>query len=166
MIKLICAYGINGEFGLNDGLPWECPEDLNHFKGYTSGCILVASGSTFSTLPRKLPGRPCVVLSDRESVAKNGDEPDYIVPEKTSLEALCRLLEGTLGTDVCVIGGRELLLEASGFVDEASVTEMSNSYEATHYINNELLEDKLLDRLEWDSRWISDEAELFTYKAQ
>lgn len=162
-VKLICAHGLQGEFGLNDGLPWDCPEDLANFKTYTSGCVLVTNGSTFASLPCKLPGRRHIVLSDSLVVAKNGDEPDFIVPMKTSLEALCRFLEGISGQSVCVIGGRKQLMEAALFVDEASVTEMCNSYEATHVIDSEKLHDILSERMDWDQRWLTTEAELFSY---
>lgn len=164
MVKMICAHGINGEFGLNDGLPWDCPEDLAHFKEYTTGCILVMSGPTFASLPFKLPGRRHIVLSDTESVAKNGDEPDFIVPSKTSLETLCRFLEGITGDTVCVIGGRRQLIEASLFVDAASVTEMCNSYEATHYIDHDMLADRLSSRMDWEERKLTIDSEVFLYE--
>lgn len=162
-VKLICAHGLRGEFGLDDGLPWDCPEDLANFKNYTSGCVLVTSGSTFSSLPRKLPGRKHIVLSNSLVVAKNGDEPDFILPTDMPLEALCRLLEHVYESDVCVIGGRRQLIEAAHFVDEASVTEMCNSYEATHIIDSEKLHDILSERMDFSQRWLSQEAELFSY---
>ena len=122
MIKLVFAVGQKGEFGNDEGLPWNAPGDLQNFKEYTKGCTLVMSEATFRSLPFALPGRTSVVLGDSECCAKNGDEPDIILPTNMALEGLCDFLEEFGGEDVCIIGGRKLITEASTFATSASVT--------------------------------------------
>lgn len=139
---MIFATGPGGEFGLNNGLPWNVPEDFKHFKKYTSGCTLVMSGSTFATLPSLLPGHPHAVIGRPGTVAKNGDRPSVLYKEGSCLRSLCEHIEG----DVVVIGGRDFLMEAADFVDEASITLINiNIPEATHYIDYSSVMSKLAD---------------------
>lgn len=158
-IKMIFAVGEGGEFGLNDGLPWDIPEDLAHFKQYTRGCTVVMSGSTFESLPFRLPGRENVVISDREVFAKNGDTPSFTYPRNFGLKKVCDGRE----EDVCVIGGRRLLYEAVHFVDEASITIVdANHYtKATHFLSvrnriYKILRDRGMRVIE--SIWLTDGA--------
>ena len=64
-----------------------------------------------------------MVLSDSEPRAKNGAEPDYLIPVNTSLKLLCELLDNLNDGDVAVIGGRKMLAEAIEFAGKVSVTE-------------------------------------------
>lgn len=150
--KLIFATGPNGEFGKADGLPWDVSGDLEHFKEYTRGCIMIMSGATFASLPGRLPGRPHVVLGRAETVAKNGAEPDYLITTKACLRTLCEFLQLSTGKDVCVIGGRQLLLEASEFCDAASITEIDEAYvgEADYFVDVEKIKDNLNTRIIYD----------------
>ena len=128
--KMIFAVGPDGEFGYDEGLPWNVPEDLEVFKSYTRGCTLVMSGATFRSLPCNLPGRNSVVLSDSEVYAINGDEPNITLPMSVDLRGLCEFLDSSspAGVDVCVIGGRKLLVEASSFVGQASISRIGEDY--------------------------------------
>lgn len=127
MISMIFATGPNGEFGKGESLPWNCPEDLHDFKQYTDGTITVMSEATFRSLPFALPNRTCVVLSDSECYAKNGDEPDIIFPTKVDLRGLCEFLDDVSPDDICIIGGRKLIAEASTFAHAASMTIIDKS---------------------------------------
>lgn len=128
MIKMIFATGPSGEFGYNEGLPWVAVGDLANFKKFTNRSILVMSEATFRSLPSSLPGRQSVVLGDSECFAKNGDEPDILLPETTDLKVLCEFLDAiSKDEDVCVIGGRKLLLEASRFVGLANITNINKN---------------------------------------
>lgn len=145
MIKMIFACGENGEFGKADGLPWDVPEDLAHFKEYTSGCAMVMSGATFASLPGKLPGRLHYVLSDRVTVAKNGAKPDFQFATNIPLREVC----GDIAGNVVVIGGREMLTEAAEFVDAASITIIDDDEisEADFFVDVGPIMDVLNDRL-------------------
>lgn len=56
MIHLIAAVGRSGQLGLDNKLPWHCPEDLKWFKEMTMGQVVVVGHNTAQTLP-PLPGR-------------------------------------------------------------------------------------------------------------
>lgn len=149
MIKLIFATGPNGEFGFGSRLPWDLPEDLKQFKEYTEGCVLLMSGATFASLPGKLPGRPHYVIGPRESIAKNGSKPDFLIDRNSSYMALCERIEEETGKDVVVIGGRDLLERASAFCDQAriSIVQGNEIAQADLFIESEYIIDRLDSRL-------------------
>lgn len=149
MIKLIFAMGPKGEFGLDEGLPWNVPGDLKIFKEYTSDNIVVMSEATFRSLPFSLPGRYSIVLGDSECYAKNGDEPDVILSSKTDLRDLCEFLDSVSDKDICIVGGRSLLDEASYFVERASITFVKSDLvgECDIFIRFDNLIDRLNSRL-------------------
>ena len=135
VVKLIFAHGPMGEFGKDDGLPWNCPTDLADFKEYTKGCTIVMGGATFASLPCKLPGRFHVVLGRPETAAKNGEVPDFILEANSDLKITCELLDDSTERDVCIIGGRDFICRGAHFVDEASITLIREVGEATHFID-------------------------------
>lgn len=145
MIKMIFAVGPNGEFGKADGLPWDAPGDLQHFKEYTKGCTLVMSCATFASLPCKLPGRIHYVVGDSISLAKNGDEPDFKIPLGVPTKRICDTINDYSYVDVVVIGGRKMLMDASKFCDAACITEIDESYvgDADYFIESGTLYDNL-----------------------
>ena len=147
MIKMIFAHSTTGAFGNGDCLPWDCSEDLAHFKKYTEGCVLVMSEATFRSLPGRLNGRVHVVLSDNPCRAKNNSIPDSILPTYFSLRKACEYAERAFQTDVCIIGGRKLLHEACEFVVEASITELDVECIADIYIDFEDIHEELSERL-------------------
>lgn len=68
----LIAVGVNGAFGLNDGLPWKNSTDMKWFKAMTMGKNVVVSNKTLKTIPNNLPGR-IVYIADRHGIkTKNG----------------------------------------------------------------------------------------------
>lgn len=125
MVKLIFAAGPKGEFGAGNGLPWDCPEDLAHFKRETAGYDLIMSAATFRSLPGVLPGRVHIVIGDTPVVAKNGAEPHFQLGSQTTLENAIKFSENA---NVAVIGGRKLIDQAVPLCDIAMITKIDESY--------------------------------------
>ncbi len=63
-ISMIAAVGKNNELGKNNGLIWDLKEDLKFFKETTMGHPVVMGRNTFLSLPKVLPGRKNIVISD------------------------------------------------------------------------------------------------------
>lgn len=152
MIKMIFATGPNGEFGCSDGLPWNVPSDMIHFKAYTKDCIVIMNSATFQSLPFKLPGRINLVISSYTDVhAKNGDLPDININSDAPLQGICEaMLKSNPTGNLCIIGGRKFLEEASMFVEEASVSYVHMDLitkEADFFINDDVIVQNLSDRL-------------------
>lgn len=125
-IKVAFAVGRNGEFGLVDGLPWGKPfkEDMEAFKEFTKGCVLVMGSNTFASLPfaMKSLDRDCVVISrnslENPPQAKNGDLADeYACTRGVPLEAMLHYFSQSYNKPVCVIGGASLIEQAVPLAD-------------------------------------------------
>jgi dihydrofolate reductase len=121
MIKVAFATGMNGEFGLNGGLPWNrmFKVDMDSFMEFTDKCMLVMGVKTFQSLPKKLRGLRHIVISTHTGSdlirCKNGDTPDSIA-RATDVRQFLRGLSETY--DVCVIGGKSLIEEALPIADK------------------------------------------------
>ena len=67
MISLIVAYAHNNVIGNKGRIPWDLPDDREHFKQLTLGSIVVMGRRTFEEIYKKfgagLPGRETIVIS-------------------------------------------------------------------------------------------------------
>lgn len=62
-------------------IPWNCPEDLQHFKATTMGHIVIMGRKTYESIKKPLPGRTNIIISRtmRQPVGYNNsvvDKPD------------------------------------------------------------------------------------------
>jgi len=120
MITLIAAIGRNRELGLNNQLLWEIPEDMKHFREYTTGKVVVMGRKTFESIGLKpLPNRENVVISSTEySNVISADNIDtalvlqYIRPE------------------VVIIGGASIYNQTIGIADKLVITHIDADFEA------------------------------------
>src|SRR5258706_11080279 len=62
-IYLIAAVASNGIIGANGKLPWQLPEDLQHFKRLTLGHPIIMGRRTWESLGKALPGRENIVVT-------------------------------------------------------------------------------------------------------
>ena len=67
MISLIVAYAHNNVIGNKGRIPWDLPDDREHFKKLTLGSLLIMGRRTFEEIYKKfgagLPGRETIVIS-------------------------------------------------------------------------------------------------------
>ncbi|MEW8064199.1 MAG: dihydrofolate reductase, partial [Candidatus Thiodiazotropha sp.] len=63
LISLIAAVASNGVIGVDNGLPWRLPADLQHFKSLTMGKPIIMGRRTWESLPGLLPGRRHIVVT-------------------------------------------------------------------------------------------------------
>lgn len=96
MISIIVAVGKNNAIGRNNGLLWNIPEDMAHFKKITTGHTVIMGEKTFQSIGRPLPNRKNIVVTlDRDFQApgcevrfdldevlreyKNSDEEVFVI---------------------------------------------------------------------------------------
>ena len=65
--SIIAAVGKNNELGKNNDLIWHIKEDLQFFKNVTTGKTVIMGQNTFYSLPKMLPNRHHVVLSENNN---------------------------------------------------------------------------------------------------
>lgn len=124
---MVWAQSLNGVIGLNGGMPWDVPEDLQHFKQVTMGEVLVMGRRTWASFPdsvRPLPGRISIVVS--KTFSEDPNDPNLAHDGVHVVQDLQQglKLSGQLKTSptIWVIGGGTLYDQAIG---EASVVERS-----------------------------------------
>jgi len=99
-LSLIVAMAENRVIGIDNGLPWTLPADLQHFKRITMGKPIVMGRKTYESLGRPLPGRDNIVVSSNREFQAPGCR---VV---TSLDEALALAAGA--DEVMVIGGAML----------------------------------------------------------
>ena len=63
MIILIAAMTQDRVIGINNKIPWNIPEDMEHFKRTTTNHAIVMGRKTFESIGRPLPNRYNIVVS-------------------------------------------------------------------------------------------------------
>ena len=112
-ITIIAAMASNLAIGLDGGMPWHLPGELQHFKQPTMGKPIVMGRKTWESIGRPLPGRQNIV------VTRNGSFRPQGCDVAGSLEAAIRLARGD---EVMVIGGGQLYRLALPLADRMILT--------------------------------------------
>ena len=63
-LTIIAAIGKNNELGKNNTLIWRFKEDMQFFKNNTIGKPIIMGRKTLESLPKLLPGREHIVLTN------------------------------------------------------------------------------------------------------
>ena len=63
VISHLVAMAKNRVIGVDNDLPWNLPDDLNHFKKYTLNRPIVMGRKTFESIGKPLPQRTNIVIS-------------------------------------------------------------------------------------------------------
>jgi dihydrofolate reductase len=120
LVSIVVAVADNGVIGRGNALPWDLPDDLQHFKRTTMGRPIVMGRKTFESIGRPLPGRLNIILTRDPSWTALG------VSVASSIEQAIDLAEGQAFIDgadsVMVIGGAEVYRQALPFASRAFVT--------------------------------------------
>jgi dihydrofolate reductase len=73
-ITMIVAVADNGVIGYKGSIPWNVPEDLKRFKDLTLNKPIIMGRKTFESLPKLLPNRRHLVLTNDLSYTREGIE--------------------------------------------------------------------------------------------
>ncbi|MDD5056423.1 MAG: dihydrofolate reductase [Sideroxydans sp.] len=120
-LSLIVAMAKNRTIGVNNTLPWRCPEDLKHFKALTMGHHMIMGRKTFDSIGKPLPGRTTVIVTRNTELKIEGCLIAHSLPEAIQLCA---------GDDeIFVVGGAELYAQALPLVNTLYITEIQQDVE-------------------------------------
>lgn len=121
IFKIIAAIGQNNELGKNNDLIWSLPGDLKFFKSVTSGHTVLMGKNTFYSLPKVLPNRKNIVITDQHI---DNDE----IEQYSSLDAFFEKYQDS-SDDIFVIGGGMMYRQFIDKADELYLTEIEASDE-------------------------------------
>jgi dihydrofolate reductase len=115
-LSIIVAMASNRTIGINNTLPWRCPEDLKHFKALTMGHHMIMGRKTFESIGKPLPGRTTVVVTRNRELKIEG-----CIIAHTLADAIA-----ACGVDekIFIVGGAELYAQALPLVDILYITEI------------------------------------------
>ena len=115
-LSIIAAAAENNVIGKGNDLPWDLPDDLQHFKEITEGSPVIMGLKTFESLGRPLPNRQNIVLSFEPDVPIEGCD---VVG---SLEDAIKLAEGGGAKESFIIGGGSVYAQAMPKADRIYLT--------------------------------------------
>lgn len=120
-ISIIVAMAQNRTIGINNTLPWRCPEDLKHFKTLTMGHHMIMGRKTFDSIGKPLPGRTTVVVTRNAGLNIDG-----CVMAHSLEQAIARC-----GNDeeIFIVGGAEIYTQALPLADTLYITEIQQDVE-------------------------------------
>ncbi|HEY6075798.1 MAG TPA: dihydrofolate reductase [Gaiella sp.] len=114
-VTILAAVGRNGVIGVDGGLPWHLPDELQLFKELTLGHVLVMGRRTYESVGRPLPGRTTVVVTRRPDWEAVG-----ALRAGSVEEALTTASE--IDDQVFVVGGAQVYAEALPAADRLALT--------------------------------------------
>lgn len=122
MITLIAAVGRRREIGLDNKLLWNIPEDMKHFKEYTTGKVVVMGRKTFDSIGRTLPGRKNVIMTNS------------VIPNILCVKSIKEIqsIEHCY-PEIVVIGGESVYNQTIKIADKLVITEIDQEFDADTY---------------------------------
>ena len=120
-ISIIVALAKNLTIGVNNTLPWRCPEDLKRFKALTMGHHMIMGRKTFDSIGRALPGRTTIVVTRDENLSIEGCLIAHSLADALSL---C-----SGDQEIFIVGGAQIYRQAMDLADTLHVTEIQKDVE-------------------------------------
>lgn len=115
----------NRTIGINNTLPWRCPEDLKHFKALTMGHHMIMGRKTFDSIGKPLPGRTTVVVTRNHDLKIDGCIVVHSLEEAVSA---C-----TGDNEIFIVGGAELYSQALPLANKLYLTEIQQAVDGDAY---------------------------------
>jgi dihydrofolate reductase len=115
-VSLIVAMAQNRTIGVNNTLPWRCPEDLKHFKALTMGHHMIMGRKTFDSIGKPLPGRTTVIVTRNTELKVEGCLVTHSLPEAIKL---CANDE-----EIFIVGGADIYAQSMALADTLYITEI------------------------------------------
>jgi len=148
MFNMIAAVSQNGIIGINNGIPWRCKADMQHFKATTMGHVVVMGRKTYDSLfdfmkdksGEPLPGRIKYVISiqPEKVVVRPNVIPISMFPPPTLVAE--NLMSRHVDKNIFVIGGAQTYKLFDGCYQDIYLTRINCNYtgeridDVVHYL--------------------------------
>jgi dihydrofolate reductase len=133
-LAILVAMASNRTIGVNNTLPWRCPEDLKHFKALTMGHHMIMGRKTFDSIGKPLPGRTTVVVTRNQ---------ELIIDCCIIAHSLEEAIATCAGDDeIFIVCGAELYAQAMPLADTLYITEIRQDVEGDAHFPE-------FDKAEW-----------------
>lgn len=128
MIYVIVAMDENqliGQAASRNGMPWNLPEDLQHFKKTTSNQTILMGSTTYRAIGRPLPNRKTIVVS------RSRFEDDRVEVRDSLDEVIKEYKES--GEDLYISGGASIYQQSLGKADQLLISRIPGSHVGETY---------------------------------
>lgn len=134
IISLVAAVDSKNGIGLNGKMPWgHIREDMEFFRGLTTGSTVIMGRVTFESLGNKpLPNRKNIVISSTANV-KYYFKYNNLFYESSLENALLRLLNEE---QIFIIGGESIYKKAIDYADRIFLTHIDKDYHCDRFFPN------------------------------
>lgn len=122
LITMIAAAAENNALGKNNDLIWHISEDLKRFKRLTSGHAIIMGRKTFESMPKALPNRKNIVLTNKKDY-----HPEGATVVHTLEDALALVKDDS---QPFIIGGGEIYRLFMPYCDRIELTRVHHNFEA------------------------------------
>lgn len=127
ILSAVAAMGANRVIGVDNGLPWDIPEDMKFFREKTKGKIMIVGRKTFETFGKVLPGRFHLVITRNADYRVDHPLVRVVGSWKEAVEeARKRIPEWP--EEVCVVGGAEIYRQSLPDLDRIYLTVIERDY--------------------------------------
>lgn len=123
MLSLLVAVAENNVIGGDNKLLWRIPEDLCRFKEITMNKSIIMGRKTFESLPKILPGRHHIVLTNDKNYSVDSDKV-------TIVHNLDEVLSeySSSSKEAFIIGGAEIYNLTFSYCDNFYLTKVFESF--------------------------------------
>lgn len=121
-LTMIAAAAENNALGKDNDLIWHISEDLKRFKRLTSGHAIIMGRKTFESMPKALPNRTNIVLTNKKDYQPEGATVVH------NLEDALDLVKND--PQPFIIGGGEIYRLFMPYCDRIELTRVHHTFEA------------------------------------
>lgn len=125
-LTAILAIGMDGTIGIDNKIPWNCPEDLRHFQNITEWHPIIMGRKTYESIGKPLPKRFNLVISSQQPTKKLPGSVWF-----SSVQPVFDYLK-TYSGEVFVIGGTQIFNLFSPWINKMIVTKIN--YQAPFHV--------------------------------
>ncbi|MND31812.1 Dihydrofolate reductase [compost metagenome] len=130
LISLIYATCLTAVIGRNGDLPWpHLAADMKWFIHHTKNKIVVMGRTTWESLPKKLPNRINIVITNQELTG-----PDMLV-KGTPDEVMAAIKAAYPDQDMVIIGGAKVYQDFYEYAEQVHVTLVQENYQGDAYFD-------------------------------
>ena len=131
MLSIIVAVAENNIIGGDNKLLWHISEDLKRFRTLTTGHTIIMGRKTFESLPKVLPNRHHVILTN---------DKNYFVDSEdvTIVHTLDEILDKYLNSEeeAFIIGGGQIYNLLMPYCNKIYLTKVNKPFEGDTYFPN------------------------------
>ena len=146
-VAIVVAVANNGVIGRGNALPWDLPDDLQHFKRTTMGRPIIMGRKTFESIGRPLPGRLNIILTRDSAWQAPGVSVATSMQQAIDIAEDQALIDGA--DSVVVIGGAEIYRQALPFTSRVFLTRVHGDVQGDAFFDlDQLVEWREVSRIE------------------